>query len=239
MGIVRMGPPQVLMLSQRSEFGIATFVETGTYLGMTATWAAQHFDHVFTIESSRPIFERAMRKLSAIKNVHALFGDSRSELKRVVDSLNSSTIFWLDSHWCGGETWGEEDQCPLLEEIRIINTSPYPHFIFIDDARMFTAPPCRPHRVQQWPSIGEVIESLNKGSHKYYSVVTEDVVIAVPQFAKESVVRYCQDVADREWQLHSMPIVKKALRQIWEGFHMLGYSMKQRLLELLARQSGA
>ena len=51
MGIVRAGIPEELTLYLKGKYSINTFVETGTYLGHTAQWAAQHFE-THTIEMS-------------------------------------------------------------------------------------------------------------------------------------------------------------------------------------------
>lgn len=52
MGIVRMGPPNdlILMLKECSE--VNSFIETGTYLGNTAYWSSQKFGQVITLEYS-------------------------------------------------------------------------------------------------------------------------------------------------------------------------------------------
>ena len=40
MGIERMGPPDWLVDRVRERFRVRTFIETGSYLGETAAWAA-------------------------------------------------------------------------------------------------------------------------------------------------------------------------------------------------------
>ena len=53
MGIFTMGPPTSLMLELKLVYQINTFVESGTYLGGTASWAASVFDRVVTVEASQ------------------------------------------------------------------------------------------------------------------------------------------------------------------------------------------
>ncbi|MDR1514735.1 MAG: hypothetical protein LBS45_03495 [Synergistaceae bacterium] len=65
-------------------------------------------------------------------------------LKDVLDGKNSPMLFWLDAHWSGGDTAGENIQCPLLEELKIILDSNSSHFILIDDARLILASPLLP-----------------------------------------------------------------------------------------------
>jgi hypothetical protein len=69
-------------------------------------------------------------------------------------------MFWLNGHWSGGQTYGENDECPLIEEIGEINMSTDTHFLFIDAARLFTSPPPLPHHIERWPSIDKVIEAV-------------------------------------------------------------------------------
>jgi hypothetical protein len=78
----------------------------------------------------------------------------------------------------------------LLEEIAAVNRSSHEHFILIDDARLFLAPPEPPHDLGQWPDIGAVVAALNTGASKYV-VVFEDAIIAVPSAARASLQAYC------------------------------------------------
>ena len=226
MGIVRMGPPADLMLGLKQRYELKHFVETGTYYGGTAVWAASHFDRVTTIEYSRVIYEETSARLASIENINFIFGDSRTELRKIIAELTRPAIFWLDSHWSGGETHGENDQCPLVEEIRAINVSHHSHFVFIDDARLFMSPPPRPHRIHQWPSIGEIIETLKSGSHNYYLVVIEDVIVAVPGYAREFVADYCQEVNTRAWLEHGRSVKEsttlRGFKLIDQGLRLVG-----------------
>ncbi len=223
MGIVRMGPPTELMLELKHRYELSDFIETGTYHGGTAAWAASHFDNVTSIEYSREIYEEAVGKHGNIQNINFIFGDSRSALKTIVAELTRPAIFWLDSHWSGGKTYGENDECPLIEEIRAINVSKSPHFLFIDDARLFTSPPPLPHRKEQWPSIDEIIEALKSGNHKYYIVVIEDVIIAVPGYAKEAVASYCQDINTKAWEEYGKRLNESAIKQ---GYKLISLGLR-------------
>jgi hypothetical protein len=45
--------------------------------------------------------------------------------------------FWLDAHWCGGETAGRGMTIPLMKELQIIERHRVKrHTILIDDMRM-------------------------------------------------------------------------------------------------------
>jgi hypothetical protein len=200
MGIIRMGVPTDLVSQLALQFNIKNFVETGTYYADTAFWASKVFDKVITIEYSQDLYEIAKIKYRDIANIEFLFGDSRKQLNEIIQRLDNSAVFWLDAHWSGGSTYGENDQCPLIEEINIINNSQFDHFILIDDARLFTSTPQPPQKIDQWPNISEVIDALRVKSNDKYIVIIEDVIIAVPNFAKSSLANYCQDINDKAWK---------------------------------------
>lgn len=199
MGIVRTGIPNELAIKLRNEHNLQVFVETGTHYGATALWAVQHFNKVITIEFSKKIYDQVLKRHSQVKNIEFLFGHSKEQIQSVVPKLKEPALFWLDAHWSGGITYGEGDECPLLEELQIINNSEFDHFILIDDARLFVSPPARPHKVDEWPNISEVIKSLNSGKSRY-TVIVEDVIVSVPESAKSLVSQYCQDVNTKAWQ---------------------------------------
>lgn len=191
MGIIRDGPPWSIIKELLKEYKITEFIETGTYYGGTATRAATYFENVITIENSKKIYDSVIVKYSHIRNIKFLYGDSRSQLKKVVQDLSKPALFWLDGHWSGGNTYGEFDECPLIDEISIINASGCSHFLFIDDARLFLSPPPSPHKISHWPNIVEVIYAINDSENDYYIVIFEDVIIAVPFFVKNFIVNYC------------------------------------------------
>lgn len=233
MGLLRMGPPKELMLQLQDQYELKDFVETGTYYGNTAAWASSYFDNVVTIEYSQQIYKEAVAKHGKIPNITFILGDSRTQLKTIVPRLTHAAVFWLDSHWSGGKTYGKNDECPLIEELSTINDSKCAHFIFIDDARMFTSPPPKPHRIEQWPSIDEVILAL-KSNHKCYTVIVQDVIIAVPEYAKETVASYCQAINTKAWEEHGKMqneyAIKQGTRLIVQGLKLVsqGFYVKLR-----------
>jgi len=203
MGKVHLGIPSALALALKKHFPIRTFVETGTYMGSTALWAASHFEQVITIENSQQIYEQTLATHGHIANIQFLFGNSKDVLKQVIPTIESPTLFWLDGHWSGGITYGKDDQCPLLEEITILNTSPINHFLLIDDARLYTSPPNRPCVIAEWPTIDQVIETIKAGPHEKYIAIFDDVILAFPKAAQEPIAEWLQEantVSAMEWQ---------------------------------------
>jgi hypothetical protein len=222
MGNIRLGPPADLIKQIADTYGIQVFVETGTYYGKTALWASSIFEQTITIEYSREIYETNLQTYKENSNISFRFGDSRAVLKEIVPTLTEPAIFWLDGHWSGAETYGEDDQCPLIDEILTINLSPVSHIVLIDDARLFTSPPPLPHPIDQWPTIKEVIDTLCSGGKDYYVVIIEDVIIAAPNFARDFIAGYCQTLNTELWQKDSEQIMK-----MWQAYTASGKSATQ------------
>lgn len=224
MGIITSGPPTELVLRLKEEFSISDFVETGTFSGGTSTWAASHFEQVTTIENSRKIYEQTVARHGHIPNIKFLMGNSKDLLESVVTTLETPAIFWLDSHWCGGDSYGEQEQCPLLEEIAILNASPVNHFLLIDDARLFTSPPPRPHQVEDRPPIDQVIQNIKAGPHDKYIVIIQDVILVVPRSARNLVAHWSQEVnADISKQKH-IGRLKQGMGLIDQGLRLIAAS---------------
>ena len=224
MGIVRMGPPTEIIVQLKEYAKIANFIETGTYLGNTALWASKIFDRVVTIEYSAEMHQKATQKYGHLKNIEFLYGDSRKKLKEVVSQLTEPSIFWLDAHWSGGETYGKGDECPIIDEIKIINSSPYEHFILIDDARLFLSPPPLPHLIEQWPDITTVINTLNSIDNTYM-VILDDVIICVPHNFKSMLSQVCQNLITTN--------TTKSQAYIPEGFQLISKGVKSKFKALL------
>jgi hypothetical protein len=214
MSIGRISPPKELFEEIRKAYGIQTFVETGTYLGGTTFWASQLYRTVYTVEFAREIFESTSQKYASVRNINFLFGHSKDKLAQIVAELHEPAIFWLDAHWSGENTYGIGDECPLLEEIAIINSSPCEHFLFIDDARMFLSPPPAPCVYQQWPDITSIVLASRRQNRDPYIVAVADVLVAVPRAAKELVAAYCQRVNTQLWSEYGGSHLRKAMRHM-------------------------
>ena len=193
MGILRMGPPDKLLLLLKEKYGISIFIETGTFKGETALWASKYFQEVVTIELSKELFYSTNQELKNINNIVFYHGDSRTILKeQVVAKFTKSAIFWLDAHFCSLNTAGGGIPCPLLDELDIIHSYKGDKYIFIDDARLFLSPPPKPHPLDEYPAIWDVLKKLQIESSNY-NVIFEDVIISVPLHARPLVEHYCQD----------------------------------------------
>jgi len=105
-----------LVLQCSELFNVKSFVETGTLYGETTRWAAKTFEYVHTIELSEKLYQDALEKHKKFKNIHHYLGNSLDTLPRIVNTLDNSTLFWLDAHWSGGVTAKSEVECPLIAE---------------------------------------------------------------------------------------------------------------------------
>jgi hypothetical protein len=186
MGMVYWGVPQKLALWLRDEAVTKDFIETGTYLAATASWAAQHFDRVISIEADRELYDAARKRLASHANVDLRLGRSQDVLATLIPKLSQPALIWLDAHWCGGDVAvaGDDQECPLLEEIAAIDAGMIQHLILIDDARFFLNPPPPPHKREHWPSLGAVIEQL-RAKYDSYICVTDDVIIRLPMALRD------------------------------------------------------
>jgi len=197
MGIVYPGVPQKLALWLRDTGAAKDFIETGTYLAGTALWAAQHFDRIISIEADQKLYDAAKKRLASYANVDVQWGRSQDLLAALVPKLSQPALIWLDAHWCGGDVAvaGEDQECPLLEEIAAIDAGTLQHIILIDDARYFFNPPPSPHKREHWPSAATVIEQL-RAKYDGYICVTDDVIIRLPIALRDSFEAFVSQTTD-------------------------------------------
>jgi hypothetical protein len=187
MGILTQGVPQQITIELARLSNSAIFVETGTYHGDTTRWASNHFEIVHTIERAESLYNLHSNQLAQIKGVTPHLGDSRDILPQIVRDIDSQTaVYWLDGHWSGGETAGEYDECPLLDELRCLE--PHRSIILIDDARLFLCAPPFPHNPSQWPTISDIIAVLSAAAKSPFVQIVDDVIFVVPN---ENALRNC------------------------------------------------
>ena len=154
MGSVRFGIPRELTLALKTKYGIERFVETGTLVGHTAMWAAEHFASVISVDIQGTLRDK----------VSFIYIEMDSAEYLEIFAIKEPTIFWLDAH--------TNESCPVLREISAINKSPLRHVILVDDARLFDA-------LTAWPRKADVIAALENGGKRTVWEV-EDVLVAEP-----------------------------------------------------------
>jgi hypothetical protein len=197
MGAVYGGIPRSLAAFMQTEYDLSIFIETGTYMAATALWAADIFKEVYTIELSEAFYQRAIRKYSNIANIKFLHGSSSIVMKDIFDNEKCGpALFWLDAHCSGGDTAGEGLESPLVDEVKLILKSNLNHFILIDDAReILAAPPESLRSISGYPSLHEILGILDSCGPRY-SIIWRDVMISVPNDAKESLYRFIGSQGD-------------------------------------------
>ena len=130
-------------------------METGTFRGDSTAELARIFPRVVTIEISDELAERARERFAAAPHVTVLQGDSAVALRDVADPT-VATFYFLDAHWSGGETGGEEIDCPIVDELAVLRDAGGPDdVVVIDDLRVFDALPSNRDRAR-WPTVPEL-----------------------------------------------------------------------------------
>jgi hypothetical protein len=202
MGIVTPGIPQQIVIDLARLNGSTVFVETGTFYGGTTRWAANHFEIVHTIERAESLYNLHSRELSQIKGVKPHLGDSRNVLPQIVKDIRGQrAVYWLDGHWSGGETAGEFDECPLLDELACLANCTQ-DIILIDDARLFLCAPPLPHNPSQWATISEIFNVLPLSAKKSFVQIVDDVIFIIPDedALRNCLVEYSQGRANDFWK---------------------------------------
>ena len=152
-----------------------TFIETGTYYGGTAKWAADEFREIHTIELSEKIYNMVKDELSTKGNITLYLGDSRNQLPNILKNKSENIFFWLDGHYSGGITAGKEYPCPLINELEIILKRDNDDIILIDDARLYTG------NEFGWPSIVEISKKVEQLSpKKRFMEICDDHIFILP-----------------------------------------------------------
>lgn len=196
MGNVTFGVPEDLAIELKKSLNAGVFIETGTYKGNTALWASKHFNQVFTIELDEQRYRKTFSRISNMKeseNIVFLHGNSKDQLKYVLDMINEPVVFWLDAHGLGKpeEPTTQEDEIPLMQELSVIfdwqQRTGNECVILIDDARLFLAPPPLPYHPEYWPSMGDIKEQFYK--HENWIVnVAKDVIVCTPKHCEQIVL---------------------------------------------------
>jgi|SRR6185312_6415257 len=184
MGHIYKGIPKKIVLDFLRTENIGCFVETGTHIGSTAFWAAGNFKKVYTIEIMEELSKQVSQRPDCPKNINFYAGSSLEVLPRIVKELDSNSIFWLDGHYSGPGTGGNENECPVMDEIKIISACK-DALVLIDDARCFYGPPPKPHNAAHWPGISTVLEQLTKYFPGHYITIVDDVIFCVPARLKK------------------------------------------------------
>ena len=133
--------PQMIKEFVFEKYGIdnAPWVETGTFQGKTTNFLKERYPHVYTIEPEIKLYKDALKRFIG-KNV-TLYNDvSENVLPNLLKKLSGDVNFWLDGHYSEGITFKGDKDCPVEDELNIIeaNLNNFNKItILIDDVRCF------------------------------------------------------------------------------------------------------
>lgn len=157
----------------QQKYQLKTLVETGTYMGDTLYAVAHDFDKLYSIELSEHFHQKAKKRFKKYRHIHLIQGDSGKMLSQLVPQLKEAALFWLDGHYSGGLTAKGDKECPVYEELQSIFASPYPHIVFIDDARLFVGK-------NDYPAIEDLKNFVMKHKPGYHFSIENDCIRLVP-----------------------------------------------------------
>ena len=112
-------PPYVLALAQDLDCNV--FIESGTFHGDTYHRAIEsgYFECVYTTE----VAEHFYRSAYELYPHGAYWGKSYAVFQSDIFPLckpDDRIFFWLDGHYCGAGSGGQDELCPLLKELEAI-----------------------------------------------------------------------------------------------------------------------
>lgn len=148
------------------------WVETGTYEAQTTRFLADNCRQVISIEPSDFYYEKALQKCKKKKNIKLIHGTSQSKLEEILatDISEFKTLsFWLDGHFCGGQTHFSGVRSPIVDELRIIQKFlgyECKITILIDDVRDFSRPG---FHGEGYPTLYSLVSFAEK-NHMYWTI---------------------------------------------------------------------
>ena len=116
--------PQMIKEFVFERYGIdnAPWVETGTFQGKTTNFLRERYPHVYTIEPEIKLYKDAMKRFIG-KNV-TLYNDvSENVFPNLLKKLSGDVNFWLDGHYSEGITFKGDKDCPVEDELNIIEAN--------------------------------------------------------------------------------------------------------------------
>lgn len=166
----------------RKKFKTKILVETGTFLGDTVSYFKDKFVHVYSIELSKELAEKAVKRFEGQSNITILQGDSGEVLNTLLTKFNEPVLFWLDGHYSSefflnGEfikTARAEKDTPIEKELDLLLSSTSQHIILIDDARLFNGN-------GDYPSIKRIKNKTDSSKFPYQTFVEKDIIIIIPK----------------------------------------------------------
>ncbi len=160
------------------EYGLRTFVETGTAEGYTCLQLRDDFDQLHTIEIDPGLYGRALETFDRIPQVTCWYGDSGKVLADVLEVTDGPTLVWLDSHWCAHGHNPDGLDTPIEAELAALIADGRDHVVLVDDCRLFRQGEAWESECYDWPSLTWLRQQAVMGGWLYS--LEDDVARLVP-----------------------------------------------------------
>lgn len=172
-------PPHIVkqktLKSYAVQYNLKVLIETGTYFGDMVEAMKNVFDHIYSIEINRQLYDQAKKRFHKNLNIELIHGDSATELGKIVQIVNDEALFWLDGHYSAGITGMGTKRTPILGELKhILNSQNDGHVIIIDDARYFGSD-------ESYPTIKEIKEFVYSKRPAMDFVIQNDSIRITPR----------------------------------------------------------
>ena len=165
---------QMTIEEYQKKFDLKILVETGTYLGDMVEAQRNRFEKIYSIELSKKLFQRAVKRFRSFSHITILNGDSGIVLNKLLPEIDKPALFWLDGHYSEGITAMGTKECPVAEELEAIFKSDLHHIILIDDARLFNG-------TRDYPTLDEIRQICQRHDKTYSLTVKDDIIRLIPE----------------------------------------------------------
>lgn len=171
-------PPNVVkqrvLREYAQRYGIGILIETGTFYGDMVEAMKMDFNHIYSIELCAEFYEKAKIRFSKDANIELIFGNSGTELHRIMNKVDQAALFWLDGHYSGESTAHGAVTTPIYEELQqIFDAEDRGHVIIIDDARCFESDPA-------YPRIDDLFSFIKSRRSNITITVLDDIIRISP-----------------------------------------------------------
>jgi hypothetical protein len=160
----------------RNAIPSSTWVETGTYLGLTTKELSKHGSFVYSIEPEPTLYSNAADYFKSYPNIEILKGLSEEVFPLLLPKLSGDINFWLDGHYSAGISHKGPQDTPILEELAHISVN-LNHFrnvcVMIDDIRCFNP---ELNEYSMYPSLNGLIDWANKNGLSWH--IEHDIFVA-------------------------------------------------------------
>jgi hypothetical protein len=157
------------IIEYAKRFRAEVLIETGTCFGDTIAATKRYFNHVYSIELSPVLHEKAKQRFSGDPSVTLLVGDSSSVLQGVLREIKAKPLFWLDAHYSGGCTARGVIDTPIVQELNVILSHCPDSVVLIDDARMFNGR-------DAYPTLAELRTQVAQRAPSWRMEIKHDII---------------------------------------------------------------